>query len=47
MTVAQMPFEHKQTAHCESGVMSALLRERGTTLSEAMVFGIGSGLTFA
>ncbi|MEP6832168.1 MAG: BtrH N-terminal domain-containing protein [Gemmatimonas sp.] len=42
-----IPFEHKQTAHCESGVMSALLRERGTTLSEAMVFGVGSGLTFA
>jgi len=42
-----VPFEHKQTAHCESGVMSALLRERGTTLSEAMVFGVGSGLTFA
>ena len=42
-----MPFEHKQTAHCESGVMSALLRERGTTLSEAMVFGVGAGLTFA
>ena len=42
-----LPFEHKQTAHCESGVMSALLRERGTTLSEAMVFGIGAGLTFA
>jgi hypothetical protein len=42
-----IPFEHKQTAHCESGVMSALLRERGTTLSEAMVFGVGAGLTFA
>jgi Domain of unknown function (DUF4872)/Butirosin biosynthesis protein H, N-terminal len=47
MTATTIPFEHKQTAHCESGVMSALLRERGTTLSEAMVFGIGSGLTFA
>ncbi|MGV3708153.1 MAG: BtrH N-terminal domain-containing protein [Gemmatimonas sp.] len=42
-----IPFEHKQTAHCESGVVSALLRERGTVLSEAMVFGIGAGLTFA
>ena len=47
MTTAQMPFEHQQTAHCESGVMSALLRERGTTLTEAMVFGVGAGLTFA
>jgi hypothetical protein len=27
--------------------MSALLRERGTSLSEAMVFGIGAGLTYA
>lgn len=47
MTSTETQFEHRQTAHCESGVMSALLRERGTTLSEAMVFGIGSGLTFA
>lgn len=42
-----VPFQHQQSAHCESGVMSALLRERGTTLSEAMVFGVGAGLTFA
>ncbi len=42
-----LPFEHHQTAHCESGVVSALLRERNAPLSEAMVFGIASGLTFA
>lgn len=47
MTSTLPAFEHKQTAHCESGVMAALMRERGTTLSEAMVFGVGAGLTFA
>jgi hypothetical protein len=45
--VAEPPFEHRQTAHCESGVVSALLRAGGTPLSEAMVFGVASGLTFA
>jgi hypothetical protein len=41
------PLEHKQYAHCESGVVSALLRYHGLDLSEPMVFGITGGLTFA
>jgi len=40
-------FEHKQSAHCENGVVSNLLRFYGLELSEPMVFGIGSGLFFS
>ncbi len=41
------PPEHKQYAHCESGVVTALLKRQGLDLSEPMVFGITGGLTFA
>ncbi|HQW10655.1 MAG TPA: BtrH N-terminal domain-containing protein [Saprospiraceae bacterium] len=41
-----MPFTHKQTAHCETGVTQGLLREIGWEISEPMLFGIGSGLHF-
>lgn len=40
-------FEHKHSAHCESGVMSSMLRHHGLNLSEPMVFGLASALTFA
>jgi len=40
-------FPHRQSAHCESGVASNLLTHHGLPLSEAMAFGIGSGLFFA
>lgn len=40
-------FIHKQSAHCENGVVSNLLRYYGIELSEPMVFGIGSGLFFS
>ncbi|MCK5775319.1 MAG: BtrH N-terminal domain-containing protein [Bacteroidales bacterium] len=39
-------FQHKQSAHCENGVTSNLLNFYGLTLSEPMIFGIGSGLFF-
>lgn len=39
-------FQHFQAAHCESGVTSGLLRNAGVPVSEAMAFGIGSGLFF-
>lgn len=39
-------FEHRQSAHCENGVISNLLNYKGIKLSEPMVFGIGSGLFF-
>jgi len=40
-------FKHQQAAHCENGVTSNLLRFHNIELSEAMVFGIGSGLFFS
>lgn len=39
-------FSHQHTAHCESGVMSTLLKHHGCDLNEAMVFGLAHGLTF-
>ncbi len=39
-------YTHHQAAHCESGVTSNLLRGAGLPVSEAMAFGIGSGLFF-
>jgi hypothetical protein len=39
-------YAHLHAAHCESGVSRALLREAGATLSEPLIFGIGSGLFF-
>jgi hypothetical protein len=42
-----IPFEHRQTAHCESGAASALLRHQGLDVSEPMVFGTAAAMTFA
>ena len=39
-------FTHHQSAHCENGVASNLLKFNGLDISEPMVFGIGSGLFF-
>ena len=39
-------FDHRPAAHCENGATSNLLRFYNINLSEAMVFGIGSGLFF-
>ncbi len=39
-------FIHHQSAHCENGVASNLLKFNGINISEPMVFGIGSGLFF-
>jgi len=43
----EINFNHQQSAHCENGVVSNLLRYYGIELSEPMVFGIGSGLFFS
>lgn len=40
-------FVHTHAAHCESGVMSSLLRHEGLPVSEAMAFGLASALAFA
>ena len=42
----KIDFTHKQSAHCENGVVSNLMKHNGFTVSEPMVFGIGSGLLF-
>lgn len=42
----QIDFKHQQSAHCENGVASNLLKHQGIELSEPMVFGLGSGLFF-
>lgn len=42
----QTNFQHHQSAHCENGVASNLLKHNGLDISEPMVFGIGSGLFF-
>ena len=47
MTSIAISFEHQQTAHCESGVISALLRDKQTPVSEAMALGVSAGITFA
>jgi hypothetical protein len=46
LTSAGKPFSHLHSAHCESGVTAALFRDKGINISEAMAFGIGSGIFF-
>jgi Domain of unknown function (DUF4872)/Butirosin biosynthesis protein H, N-terminal len=40
-------FEHHHAAHCESGVMSNLMRHHGVPMTESLAFGLASGLSFA
>jgi len=42
-----MQFQHSQASHCESGVMSTMLRHHGLPISEPMAFGLSSALSFA
>ncbi|HEY3445299.1 MAG TPA: BtrH N-terminal domain-containing protein [Myxococcales bacterium] len=44
--MAEGAFQHRLAAHCETGVTSVLLAHAGLPVSEALVFGIGSGLFF-
>lgn len=43
----KVDFHHRQSAHCENGVISNLLRFHGLEFDEPMIFGIGSGLFFS
>lgn len=43
----QSAFQHQHAAHCESGVISSLLRHEGVAISEAMAFGLSAALSFA
>ena len=47
MTRFEPHFQHRQSAHCESGVMASLLSHAGLPMSEPMAFGLASGLAFA
>ncbi len=40
------PFQHKMAAHCETGTVTSMLNNAGLNISEAMVFGISSGIFF-
>ena len=40
-------FVHRQSAHCESGVVSSMMTHHGLPMSEPMAFGLASALTFA
>jgi len=42
-----MTFEHQHAAHCESGVISNLLRHHGVPMTESLAFGLSSALSFA
>ncbi len=43
----QINFEHSQSAHCENGVTTNLLRHSGMNkITEPLAFGIGSGLFY-
>lgn len=42
----EINFTHHQSAHCENGVISNLMKHHGFDISEPMAFGIGSGLLF-
>lgn len=42
----KIKFTHHQSAHCENGVISNLMKHNGFDISEPMAFGIGSGLLF-
>jgi CTP-dependent riboflavin kinase len=42
----KIDFKHKQSAHCENGVISNLLTYNGFEISEPLAFGLGSGIFF-
>src|SRR5690606_9069480 len=42
----QIEFQHKQSAHCENGVISNLLNHQGVKVSEPLFFEIGAGWFF-
>ena len=43
----ELEFEHKPAGHCENGVVRNLLKFYGVDMSEAMIFGLGSGIFFS
>lgn len=41
-----LDITHQQSSHCETGVISTLLRSKGLDISEPMAFGLSCALTF-
>ncbi len=41
-----LEVKHQQSSHCETGVISTLLKSKGLEISEPMAFGLASALTF-
>ena len=42
-----LPYNHIQTAHCENGVATGLLRHHGLEfMTEPLMFGLGSGIFY-
>lgn len=46
MKAIENNISHRQSSHCESGVVANMLNSQGMNLSEPMVFGLSSALTF-
>jgi hypothetical protein len=46
-SASQTSFRHLQSAHCESGVMAAMLSHYGLPMTEPMAFGLANALSFA
>lgn len=46
MKEIKIDIEHQQSSHCETGVVSTLLSQKGLNISEPMAFGLSSALTF-
>ena len=44
--MSKIAYNHKMAAHCESGTVTSLLNHRGLEITEALVFGISSGIFF-
>ena len=44
--VKTIPYTHQIGSHCETGSMRNLMNHAGIEISEPMVFGLGSGVTF-
>lgn len=42
-----MTFTHKQSAHCESGVMASMLSHNNLPMTEPMAFGLANALAYA
>jgi hypothetical protein len=47
MNTVNEKFRHHHAAHCESGVAASLLTHHGAAASEALAFGVASGIAFA